>query len=442
MNSPWARFAWRGIRRHPRRSLLVVLAIAAGLFVLVFLKGLQDGFVAQRLAQGLDTMLGQAQVLPAGASAMTAGPTPSAAPGGLTPSATPGALPAARDLGQVGRWLEVLQADPQVLAASARIRGQALARSDHGSTGVVVLGVEAEDERAATRLPGLVVQGNFLPAEQPGPLPPAAVGVGLAASLGLRLGDRLALLAEGHDGSLFAEACVVAGLFESGGQLLDGGIVYLRRADARRLFAVEGEATEIVLHLADALVAPEVAVRLGSSLSAAAGPGAPAPVVLSWHESAPELLAAMEMLGVMERLRTLVLFVLVGLGILNAVVMSVFERRREFGVLLAIGLRPGAVLRLLLWEVALLACGGVLLGAGSAWLVTDVWLGRTGLDVFALGARLPGALEGSSVIHPLVSASNLLAASAWVAALALLVLAWPARSLLRLDPAAVLRDRG
>jgi len=137
-----------------------------------------------------------------------------------------------------------------------------------------------------------------------------------------------------------------------------------------------------------------------------------------------------------------VLFVLVGLGILNAVVMSVFERRREFGVLLAMGLRPSAILRLLVWEVALLALLGIALGVGSAWLVTDVWLGTRGLDIFALGARLPGALEGSSVIHPVVGWTNVLTASAWVGALALLVLAWPARAILRLDPADVLRGRG
>jgi ABC-type lipoprotein release transport system permease subunit len=254
--------------------------------------------------------------------------------------------------------------------------------------------------------------------------------------LGLELDDRLTLLVEGHDGSLFAEAFRVRGLFETGGQGLDGGFVYLRRDDARRLLAAEGDASEIVLRLADPLDAPALVGRL------AALPTLREAQVRSWHETAPEVLSAMEMLRVMERLRNLVLFILVGLGILNAVVMSVFERRREFGVLLAMGLRPSAIVRLLVWEVGLLALLGIAVGVGSAWLVTHAWLGSRGLDVFALGARLPGALEGSSVIYPVVSWPNVLGASAWVGALALLVIVWPARSILRLDPADVLRGRG
>jgi ABC-type lipoprotein release transport system permease subunit len=408
MSTPWPRFALRSIRRHRRRSLLVMLAMAAGLFVLIFLKGLQDGFVDQRLEQGLGMMTGHARVEPA---------------------------EEARTLADTAALLDVLRATPGVVGASARLRGQALARSLEGNSGVVFLGVDPLDEAAATVLPSRLVLGSFLEEPPLGGSSPAALGTELATRLGVGLDDRITLLAEGHDGSLFAEAFRVTGLFETGGQALDGGFVYLRRGDARRLLAAEGDATGIVLRLEEPRDARALADRL-AEIPALAGTR-----VLSWHETAPEVLSAMETLRVMERLRNLVLFVLVGLGILNAVVMSVFERRREFGVLLALGLRPSAIVRLLVWEVGLLAVLGIAAGVGSGWLVTDVWLGSRGLDVFALGARLPGALEGSSVIYPAVSLANVLGASAWVGALALLVIAWPARAILRLDPADVLRGR-
>lgn len=408
MSTPWPRFAWRSIRRHRRRSLLVMLAMAAGLFVLIFLKGLQDGFVDQRLEQGLGMMTGHARVEPRD--------------GALT-------------LPDTSALLDTLRATPGVTAASARLRGQALARTLNGNSGVVFLGVDPADEAATTVLPSRIVQGSFLEAPPLGGAAPAALGTELAVRLGVGLGDRLTLLAEGHDGSLFAEAFRVTGLFETGGQALDGGFVYLRRSDARRLLAAQGDATGIVLRLAQPRGAPALVERL------AALPALSEVTVLSWHETAPEVLSAMEMLRVMERLRNLVLFVLVGLGILNAVVMSVFERRREFGVLLALGLRPSAIVRLLVWEMGLLAVLGIAAGVGSGWLVTDVWLGSRGLDVFALGARLPGALEGSSIIYPVVRLANVLSASAWVGALAVLVVAWPARAILRLDPADVLRGR-
>ncbi len=385
--------------------------MAAGLFVLIFLKGLQDGFVDQRLEQGLGMMTGHARVEP-----------------GENGSPT---------LADSALLVEALRAVPGVVAASARLRGQGLARTLDGNAGVVFLGVDPQDETAATLLPSKIVQGSFLETPSLGAVPPAALGLALAKTLGIGLGDRLALLAEGIDGSLFALSFRVTGLFETGGQALDGGFVYLRLADARELLATQGadEASEIVLRLESPRGAPETVAQLQTL------PACAEVQVRSWHDTAPEVLSAMEMLRVMERLRNLVLFILVGLGILNAVVMSVFERRREFGVLLAMGLRPSAIVRLLVWEVALLALFGIALGVGSGWLVTDVWLGNRGLDVFALGAQLPGALEGSSIIYPTVSWTNVLSASAWVAALALLVIAWPARAILRLDPADVLRGR-
>jgi ABC-type antimicrobial peptide transport system permease subunit len=92
-------------------------------------------------------------------------------------------------------------------------------------------------------------------------------------------------------------------------------------------------------------------------------------------------------------------------------------------------------------EIALLAASGVLIGVGLAVGVIAGWLGHSGVNVSALGARLPGALAGTSVIYPLVNAENLWLAGAWVLGISFAVMIVPLYRILRLDPATALRDR-
>ncbi|GJM21308.1 MAG: ABC transporter [Planctomycetota bacterium] len=402
------RFAWRSLRRHPRRSALVVLALAGGLFVLVFLKALQAGFVEQRLESGLGLQLGHLTLTAADTS---------------------------RGLHDIDALCSVLEAQSDVLAAAPRVHGRAFARSARGSAAVSVLGVDVERESRAFTLPDLLLSGEFLGKRPIGTLPPVVLGDTLAAALELSLGDQLALLVEGRDGSLHAEAFKVDGLFHSGAPSIDGAAVYLQRRHARVLLDVSAEADDIALRCVDPLTAEALASRL-RALPELSGHD-----IRSWSQTAPELRSALDMLSLVERVRTLVLFVLVGLGTLNAVSMSVFERRREFGMLLSLGLRPWAVARLVLLEMTLLAAAGLALGGGLAWFVVSGVLAEYGLDVSALGARLPGALEGTSVLFPVFVPEHLFMSALWVGLLSLSVLAWPLLSLLRLDPAQVLRDR-
>lgn len=406
------RFAVRNVVRNRRRSFLSVLAIAGGLFVLVFLRGLQDGYIAQRLDTGLGLSLGHVIVRPKDSGERTRA-----------------------GIAHASAVVRALTRVLSVKAAAPRIRFEGFAKSVQASTGVAVLGVDREAEATVTWLPQALVEGRFLVPGAAGDLPPIVVGKALAHRLGVALGDRVALLVEGLDGSLVAEVFRVGGLFRTGGALFDASVAYVPREVARRLLLLPGEATEVIARVEDALDAPAIAAR------AASVPELRGLRVESWRENAPEVLEAMELLRVMERVRTAVLFALVGLSIFNTVTMSVYERRREFGVLMALGMRPAALFRSLVIEIGLLAFAGVLVGIGSGVLVTGGWLGHCGVDFSALGARLPGALEGTRVVYPIIRPENLLTAGAWVAAISVGVLLLPGYRLLRLDPSVALRDR-
>jgi len=398
------RFALRNIRRNLRASVLTLLSIAAGVGVIVFLRSVQDGYVAQRLDAGLSTWQGHMSVR-AGDEGV-------------------------HDTDVV---IAALEADPDVLAAAPRIEFEGFVRGALESQGVRLFGVDAEAESRVTRLPHMLVEGVFLPTPGPREPPPIVLGEGLAETLDVRPGENVSLLVEGHDGALVADLFWVSGCFRTGVARFDDAVAYIPRVDARRLVALPGEATEVVARVREPLAIGDVLGRVGPEL--------PELRVLGWHDTAPELLEALEVLRVLERFRMLFLFGLVGLGIFNTVTLAVLERRREFGVLMAMGMGPGALLRCLLIETGLLAAGGLVIGIGGAALVGVVWLGQTGLDVEALGASLPGALEGTRVIYPLLQVRNAVSAAVWVTVVTFVVLVLPAARLLRLDPAVAVRGR-
>jgi ABC-type lipoprotein release transport system permease subunit len=397
------RFALRGVARQARRSLLTGLSLAGGIFVIVLLGGLQDGYVADRMEAGLGLQLGHLRV-----------------EAGERPLPDPLAL------------ADALVADGTALAAAPRFRQQGFLLTGDKGQGALVLGVDPEREKRLARLPGQLREGSFLE-EAPG-LPPIVLGRGLAESLGVGLGDIVTLNARAG-GGLGSGTFTVGGLFETGGGLLESNLCVVRREALAAVLQRSDGADEVALRLDDPWRAPALAAQL------AARPDFAGLRVLSWREMAPELAEAMEVLHAMERIRTSVLFALVALGIYTTLTLALAARRREFGVLMALGMSPARLLAVLAMELLLVELGAVALGLALAAAVI-AWLHARGLDLAALGARLPGALEGAAVLRPVFAPDRALLAAAWAAAVAFVVLLVPALRLLRLDPAAVLRERG
>jgi len=402
------RFAVRNVVRNLRRSVLTMLAMAAGLFVLIFLKGVTDGYVDDQIESALGVSRGHL------------------------------AVRAVEDGGAVvdaASVVRALESDPRVIAAAPRVRFEGFAKSETGSAGVVVLGVDADAEARATRLPRAVVDGAFLPPAATGDLTPSVVGADLARRLGLARDGRVTLLVEGADGAMVAEVFRVAGIFRTGDGAFDAATMYVPRDAAKRMLSPPGDATEVIARVRDPLRADEIAARVG------ADPALAGLSTRSWQEYVPELRQGMQMLRAVELVRSITLFLLVGVGIFNTVMMSLYERRREFGVLLAVGMRPAAVFRCVVLEISVIAFHALLVGTAAGLGVTQTWLGARGIDVESVGGRLPNSLPGANVIHPVVHADNLLAATAWILATSIAVLIVPGWRLLRLDPADALRDR-
>ena len=400
--STW-RLALRGLGRQPRRSALVIAAVAIGLSGLVFAMALQFGMVFQMAETAIRTEIGDLQVHARDWRE---------------------SAPLEQRLAQAPA-LGALRTQPLLRGVAPRLRGEGLALSPRASVGVRVLGIDAAREPAVTTLARLVASGAWFGVGERR----VVIGEGLARRLRIGLGDKLVLSVQDARGDLTGEAFRVGGLLRPPSRGLDESVVLLRLGEAQRLFGVPGEISELALsvHKAEALDAAKQA--------AATALGATARVE-TWRELQPLLVAMIAMFDQVGWVVYAAIFVAMAFGIANALLMSVFERTREIGVLMAIGMPPARMVAIVVAEalvtVALGVACGFALGFGAVWLVRDgidlsAW--SEGLRSFGVPTRLVPIVRSGDVWSPL-----------WVATLtALLASLWPALRAVRTRPAEALR---
>jgi len=399
--------AWRNLWRQPRRTLLTVAAIMLAGIVTVFLLALQVGSYATMKDNVLGVFDGFAQVQQ---------PEYLDDPGIRRTVARPE---------QLAQKIERIDG-----VAAVAVRGATyalLSRGQH-SIGAFVVGVQPGVEARVSSIARSVRTGNYL---TPGNAAEVVIGQALARNLGVGVGDRVTLLGMAHDGSVAADVLTVRGVFESGVSALDRQLAELPLERFQADFAMAGLANLLVVsgrgltQVEDALPAIR---RLAEPQGLA---------VRSWNELEPGLAGAIRLDASTSMLWYVSLVVVVVVLLLNTLLMSVLERTREFGVLLALGMRDGAIGRMVWLELLLLL--GIGLGAGMALgggLVA--WYGVHGL-------ALPGA-EGvfaqwglPSRMYPRLSAFSLLTGPAAIALSTAVAGVFPYLRIRRLRPVSAMR---
>lgn len=406
--------ALRNARRNLRRSLLTAAAMTLGLAVLVWSRAITDGAHEAWVTGAVRLGTGHVAI--------------------ETPAFHRSASLADRlTAGQVAAAESVLRAPalaPLVVAVAPRLVVGGLASSATAAVPVQIQGVDPAAEAVFSPLAGRAVGGTFL---QPGDRLAAYVGVDLARRLALGVGSRLVLTAQSASGEITGQLVRVAGTFKSGLPAIDQGMVYIPIATARAWLGAPGAATTVAVLLRSSRATGSVARAVRRLLPAGLA-------VLSWQEAAPALDSAVRIDDWSGYAFLLILFAIVVLAILNAVLMSVLNRNREFGVLQALGLTRRETGMVVFTEgVVLTTLSGVLgtaVGFGVTWLF---W--RHGLDLSSLmkgDVSFSGALV-SPILVPEFRASQAglcLAATLLIGVLASL---YPARQAGRIDVAEAMK---
>ena len=333
------KIAWRSIWRNRRRTLISMSAVGIGLTLVIFYAGLIAGILGDAKEQLDNIGMGHVEISAAGWRAHR---------GAAESIDRPAAFVATLDL-------------PPLSEIGWRVIARGLASSARGSEGVELQGVDWEHEAQLSAIVREIASGTRPAQTDEGGI---LIGEKLADRLKVKVGSKVRVMAQRADGEIGAELYRVRGIFHSLSPTISDHRVLVGEASARRLLGIGEVSHQIVIQLDRAADADRVAERLRAKLG-------PRYEVLSYGELLP-------MLRNIERLSDFILWIaavfiygLVGLGILNTMLMSVLERTREFGVLRAIGTRPGRVVAQVLgesfWIATLSGAAGLLAGLALTW---------------------------------------------------------------------------
>lgn len=403
--SNYLKMAYRNLGRHRRRSLLSALALSIGLALLLFIAAFYEGEMRSSMESTLRLNSGHIQI--------------------RSIDYDPDKLSVAWEYlienpQQIARQLEALE---QVEAATPRLIASGIVSVRDESSGVQILGVEPASSANAPYRQGLL-EGTFLEQDDREGI---VIGLPLAKNLGLKVGDRLNLLVNTSDGSVDEQSFIVRGIFSTGVSTYDKSIVLLPLGKAQTFSGAENRASFIFILLKDREQTDAVAAALRGSKYQ----------VKTWQE-------LNEILVIMEDFSNAYLFILnlIVMGvtatvIVNTLVMSVFERTREIGVLSAIGMKGRQIVALFLAEASLLALGGLAFGVFLGWGVSayfgkvGMYFGDLGLSGFYLGDRIYTYLTFQDAV-------NLTVFSLVITLLASL---YPARLAARMEPVEALHGK-
>lgn len=400
----YLRLAWRNIWRHTRRTVIIVLAMGMGLALMMFYDGLIAGFDQAIYGNAIRILGGNIHVHAAGFRE-NADQTP--------------LLPLADDQAVVQAAL----ANPNVEAATRRINTGGLASSREGAFAVGITGIEPDREKSVNLAAQHVIAGRYLNADDGDMI---FIGKGLADAMSVGVGDRITLTGRSKHEQMRRRTMTVVGIYDLGMADIEKRTIYVSLAEAQDLYNLTGQSTEVAITLKKLGQEPEVI--------AAMKPGLPGYEIESWETNFPELQAALGSKGAVMNVFSVIILMIAGIGILNLLLMAVYERTREIGLLGALGFRPRQISLLFVLEGTMIGLVGVVVGIALGMLINGSLM-RVGLDYsqFANITTYMALIQGR--IYPEWGFDKLLLRASTVAIISALAALIPAREAAQNEPA-------
>ncbi|MXV94914.1 MAG: ABC transporter permease [Gemmatimonadetes bacterium] len=412
MRSRLPTLAWLALRnlgREMRRAALTAAAMAIGLALLIVSRTLSDGAHEDWIDSGV--RLGSGHVV-------------FNAPGYRDSESLEDRL--SED--QVEAAFAAVEGAglPEAVLTSVRVSARGLASSPDGAIPAWILGVDPAAELPFSRLGTDVLEGRYL--EERDRLH-AFIGQGMALRLGLRIGSRMVLTAQAASGDIEGQLVRVVGMFRTSVPEMDDVLVHIPLGTARDWLGVEG-ATSVATLLPHSTFTGQV------HQAAAAAVQSSGVEVTPWEEASPELYSAVRIDDAGDWAFHLILFAIVALAILNAVFMSVLHRKRELGLLRALGLSSRQTGLVVFLEGVLVTAASGVIGVALGFALVWIFF-RNGLDLTGL---MPEDLSFAGIIfnpvmYPVIDVRHLTQSLFFIAVIGVSASVFPAWQAAALDPA-------
>ena len=412
MRSRLPTLAWLALRnlgREMRRAALTAAAMAIGLALLIVSRTLSDGAHEDWIDSGV--RLGSGHVV-------------FNAPGYRDSESLEDRL--SEDQVEAAFAAVERAGLPEAVLTSVRVSARGLASSPDGAIPAWIQGVDPAAELPFSRLGTDVLDGRYL---EEGDRLHAFIGQGMALRLGLRIGSRMVLTAQAASGDIEGQLVRVVGMFRTGVPEMDDVLVHVPLGTAREWLGVEG-ATSVATLLPHSTFTGQV------HEAAAAAVRSTGVEVTPWEEASPELYSAVRIDDAGDWAFHLILFAIVALAILNAVFMSVLHRKRELGLLRALGLSSRQTGLVVFLEGVLVTAASGVIGVALGFALVWIFF-RNGLDLTGL---MPEDLSFAGIVfnpvmYPVIDVRHLTQSLFFIAVIGVSASVFPAWQAAALDPA-------
>ena len=392
--------AWRNLWRNHRRTIVMLSAITIGVWAMIFMTALMRGMVNDMIRDGIRALPGHVQVhhpeFRNDPSILNLIPT---ADSELTKVFSQGGFEG---------W-------------ASRVKVPGIISSERESRGVTLIGVDPALELSLDAIGSDIVAGRNLEGVDDGGV---VIGRRLAAKLDTELGKRIVLMSQDPDNEIADRGYRIVGLYEANLERYEESFVFAGKSTLQKMLGIEDRVSEVAVMGGDYRdlegLTERVALLADGDVE-----------VLPWQQLDRYLGSMLKVMDGFVLVWMIVIFLALSFGLVNTLVMAVFERVREIGLMLALGMRPASILGQILVESSLLLIIGLVLGNALAW--ASVVPLQDGIDISAVaqGMEMFGA---SSVLYPELELKDIVTANIVVLVLGFLASLSPAWRASRYEP--------
>jgi ABC-type lipoprotein release transport system permease subunit len=394
------RLAWRNLWRNNRRTLIMLTAIVVGVWAMIFMTALMRGMVDDMVKDGVSALPGHVQIHhpdfrddPTIANVM----------------APP-----------EGELLETLNR-PEVVAWTTRVRVPAVISSERDTRGVTLVGIEPNRERGISFVARDVTEGRFLESRDDRGL---VVGRKLVERLETGLGKRVVIMSQDQNNEIADRGFRIVGIFESKLEQYEEGYVFAGEGAIQDLLGVGDDVSEVAVLGSDYRdiegLYRMVVNATGSDVE-----------VRPWYELDSYLGSMLAVMDGFVVVWIVVVFLALSFGLVNTLVMAVFERVREIGLMLALGMTPRNILFQIVAESILLLVIGLVIGNVGAWATIEPL--KDGIDLSIVGEGME-YFGTASMLYPALYLKDVILANVIVIVLGFFASLSPAWRASRYDP--------
>lgn len=400
----YLRLSWRNIWRHRRRTVIVAVAIALTLAMMLAYDGMMEGFQNSIYENAIKVMGGNIQVHAVGYQAAD--------------EEYP-LLPVPDDAAVIA----AAEAQKQVVVASRRINTTGMVSNREGAFPVTIVGVEPDQEIKVSLVAQRVSAGRYLTGQDEDLI---YIGQGLADAMKITVGDRITLVGSVKHQQERTRTMTVVGIYDVGMPEIEKHTLYMSLGEAQSLYGLSGKSTEVLISIKTLGQENKVISTLKKTL--------PNYEITSWETNYPELFNVVGTKNQVMDIFSIIILSIAGIGILNMLLMAVYERTREIGVLAALGLRPNQISLLFLLEGGMIGVVGLLAGI-ILGIAINFMLSKYGIDYSSFSGMTDFTALITDRIYSTMGLSKLAMRSATVLIISFLAAFIPAREAAQNEPA-------